>query len=114
MTEGSLHVGAMRVDLHLPGVASLKGKRALLNRAKAGLERELAVSVAEVGYQDLWQRAALGVAVAASSATGVERVLDRVIAVLERDPRIVVTGHASSVDVIAGDELDHPLPPGWS
>lgn len=114
MTEAALHVGAMRVDLHLPGVSSLKGKRSLLNRARAALERELSVSVAEVGYQDLWQRASLGVAVAASSATGVERVLDRVVAVLERDPRVVVTGHASSVDVIEGDRFDQPLPPGWS
>ncbi len=106
MSDGTVHVGAMRVDLHLPGVASLKGKRALLNRAKASLVNELAVSVAEVGFQDTWQRSSLGVAVAASTATGVDRVLDRVVAVIERDPRVEVTAHASLVDSIGSDDDD--------
>lgn len=111
---GVVHFGVVRVDLHLPGVASLKGKRALMNRAKAALRDELDLSVAEVGWQDLWQRAALGVAVAASSATGVTRVLDRVTAVLERDPRVVVTGTSGIEDVLDTDHISDPLPPGWT
>jgi uncharacterized protein YlxP (DUF503 family) len=106
---GAVHVGMMRVDLHLPGVDSLKGKRALLNKAKAALARDLAVSVAEVGYQDLWQRAALGVAVAASSITGADRVLDRVVAVIERDPRVVVTPPIGVVQVLETDDGIAPL-----
>lgn len=94
-----LHYGVARIELYLPGVASLKEKRALLNRAKAGLTRSLAVSVAEVGAQQLWQRAVLGVAVVASSATGVDRVLDRVTAVIERDPRVEVIGVHDLADV---------------
>jgi uncharacterized protein YlxP (DUF503 family) len=100
---GAVHVGMMRVDLHLPGVCSLKGKRALLNKARAALTRDLSVSVAEIGYQDLWQRAALGVAVAASSVTGADRVLDRVVAVIERDPRVVVTAAVGDVQVLDVD-----------
>lgn len=111
---GDVHFGVVRVDLHLPGVASLKGKRSLLNRAKASLRDELDLSVAEIGWQDLWQRAALGVAVAASSATGVTRVLDRVTAVLERDPRLVVTATSGIEDVLDTDAPSGPLPPGWS
>jgi uncharacterized protein YlxP (DUF503 family) len=112
---GAVHVGMMRVDLHLPGVDSLKGKRALLNKAKAALTRDLAVSVAEVGYQDLWQRAALGVAVAASSVTGADRVLDRVVAVIERDPRVVVTAAVGDVQVLDADGggSDGGAPPGF-
>lgn len=105
---GAVHFGVMRVDLHLPGAGSLKGKRALLNKAKAALRRDLECSVAEVGYQDSWQRAALGIAVAASSHTGVERVLDRVVAVIERDPRVVVIGTGTDVDTLDTDGL-HPL-----
>lgn len=97
---GRVHFGAARVELHLPEAGSLKGKRALLNRVKAALTAELSVSVAEVGWQDRWQRAALGVAVAASSATGVDRVLDRVTAVIERDPRVIVTRVQEIADVL--------------
>lgn len=107
---GAVHVGMMRVDLHLPGVDSLKGKRAVLNKAKAALVRDLGVSVSEVGYQDLWQRGALGVAVAASSITGADRVLDRVVAVIERDPRLVVTAAVGDVQVLETDSIGFAPP----
>lgn len=97
---GRVHYGIVRVDLLLPGVDSLKGKRARLNAAKAALVRELGVSVTEVGFAEQWQRAGLGIAVAASTATGVDRVLDRVTAVLERDPRVVVLGRAELAEVL--------------
>ena len=101
--DGRVHYGVARVEIQLPGIGSLKGKRALLNRAKAALTKELAVSVAEVGEQDRWQRAVLGIAVAASNHTGVDRVLDRVTAVLERDPRIVVLGSEDLADTLDTD-----------
>jgi uncharacterized protein len=94
---GTVFVGFARVELHVPGAGSLKGKRAVMNRMKAALAKDLGVSVAEVGYQDLWQRAAIGVASAASSEHGAQRVLDRVTAVIERDPRVVVTSITTDV-----------------
>lgn len=98
LTAGRVHYGISRVDLHLPGVDSLKAKRTLVRRAVAVLEGELGCSVAEVGGQDLWQRAILGVAVAASTATGVDRVLDRVRPLLERDPRVTVLSVSDLAD----------------
>lgn len=98
---GTVYVGTARVDVHIPGVGSLKGKRAVLNRMKASLQKELGCSVAEVGYQDLWQRAAIGVAAAASSEGGAQRVLDRIVAVIERDPRVEVTSIQPGVAEIA-------------
>jgi uncharacterized protein len=107
---GTVHFGVVRVDLHVPGADGLKAKRSVLKRAQAALRDELGCSVAEVGYQNTWQRATLGVAVAASTHTGVERVLDRVTGVLERDPRLVVLGTAEEVDALDADGPDL-LPP---
>jgi hypothetical protein len=107
---GKVHYGIALVDLHLPGVNSLKGRRALLNRVKACLRDELGCSVAEVAGQDTWQRAGIGVAVAASTQTGVDRVLERVVAVVERDPRVVVLGSADALDADAAGLPS--LPPG--
>lgn len=106
--RGKVHYGIARIDVYLPGIASLKGKRALLNRAKAALQSDLGVSVAEVGLQDVWQRAVLGCAVAASTATGVDRVLDRLTAVIERDPRVEVLGMSDLADAL---DDDHPIRP---
>ena len=105
---GTVHFGVVRVDLHVPGADGLKAKRAVLQRARAALRDELGCSVAEIGYQDTWQRAALGLAIAASTHTGVERVLDRVVGILERDPRLVVLGTAEDVDVLDADRPDAP------
>jgi uncharacterized protein YlxP (DUF503 family) len=73
----------MRVHLHFPDVASLKGKRAELNRIKAQLRDRCGASVAEVAHQDTWQRSTLAVAVTGGSprrceeaADGVGRLLD--------------------------------------
>lgn len=108
---GKVHYGIARIDLHLPGIDSLKGKRALLNRAKAALHDDLGVSVAEVGAREAWQRAVLGVAVAASTATGVDRVLDRITAVIERDPRVEVLGISDLADALDDDGPATPTLP---
>lgn len=98
------HVGHAVVELHLPGVGSLKEKRGLLRPIVEALRDDLGASVAEVAWQDSWQRAAIGIAVVARSATGVDRALERVVAVCERDPRAVVTSMVEQVDVVTGSD----------
>lgn len=101
--DGTVFVGVARVELRFPGVSSLKGKRAVLNKGRAALQRALDCSVAEVGAQDLWQRAVLGVTVAASNEASADRVLDRIVPVLERDPRLEVIRIDSYIDSWNGD-----------
>jgi uncharacterized protein YlxP (DUF503 family) len=60
-----MRAAALRVELHLPGPQSLKAKRAVLRPVIDGIKRLGSYSVSEVDHHDLWQRAALGVAVAA-------------------------------------------------
>jgi uncharacterized protein YlxP (DUF503 family) len=103
---GRVHHGAARIDLHLPGIDSLKGKRAVVKATLSRLQSDLGCAVAEIGYQDRWQRAALGISTVSGSATGVDRVLDRVTAVVERDPRVEVIAVSDAVDVL---DADHPL-----
>lgn len=68
-------VGVRVWQLHLEGCRSLKAKRSVLKPLQAALRRELNVSVAETGHQDLWQRAEVAVAAIGSSRTVVEEVL---------------------------------------
>jgi uncharacterized protein YlxP (DUF503 family) len=105
MAEGArVHVGYAVVELHLPAVGSLKEKRGLVRPVVEALRDDLGASVAEVAWQDSWQRAALGVAVAAGSPTGVDRALERVVALCERDPRVLVTAMVEQVDVLHGSD----------
>ena len=73
-----MHVAAVRFDLRLPGCRSLKEKRAVIRPVLDGARNRYRVATAEVDHHDRWQRAAIGVAVVASSATHAGDVLDQV------------------------------------
>jgi uncharacterized protein YlxP (DUF503 family) len=71
-----MRVAALRVELHLPTVLSLKAKRGVLRPVIEGIRRTGSYSVAEVDHQDDWQRATLGVAVVARDGRSLEMALD--------------------------------------
>ena len=73
-----MHVGAVSFDLHLPQVHSLKEKRAVIRPILDGARNRYRVAAAEVGVQDRWQRARLGMAAVAGSPSHVEDVLAQV------------------------------------
>ena len=104
MEPQRLHHGLARLELHLPGAESLKDRRQSVRRLTAALQSELGCSVADLGPDGSWQRAVLGVAVAASSATGVERVLERLVGIAEQDPRVEVTGLTTWQDALDADD----------
>jgi uncharacterized protein YlxP (DUF503 family) len=73
-----VHAAVLAIDLHLPQPRSLKAKRAVVKPVVEGCRRRFGVSVAEVGHQDRWQRAEIGVAAVASSHTQLVELLDAV------------------------------------
>jgi uncharacterized protein YlxP (DUF503 family) len=73
-----MQVGAMQFDLRLPHAHSLKEKRAVLRPILDGARHRFHVSAAEVGSQDKWQRAQIGVSVVAATTGHVTDVLDSV------------------------------------
>ena len=72
-------VGIARLTLFLPGSHSLKEKRMVLRRVKALVRDKFNAAIAEVAENDLWQRAALGVAVIGGDRAFTEQALDEVI-----------------------------------
>jgi uncharacterized protein YlxP (DUF503 family) len=73
-----MHAAALSFDLHIPHSRSLKTKRACIRPIVDGLRHRFHVSVAEVGFQDQWQRSAIAVAVVGSSEHQVRDVLDAI------------------------------------
>jgi hypothetical protein len=72
-------VGLARLTLFLPEAHSLKEKRMVLRRVKDRAQQKFNLAIAEVGENDLWQRAVLGVAVIGSGRRFVESALDEVV-----------------------------------
>lgn len=73
-----MFVGIVRIELHLPGSSSLKDKRSVLRSLKERIRSRVHAAVAEVDHQDLWQRAALGVAVVSGERRQVGEMLQSV------------------------------------
>ena len=83
-------VALERFDLRIPGCGSLKEKRHVLKTLTNGIRSKFNVSVAEVGHHDLWQRAAIAVAVASGEAYQAKKVLHEVEKLVERWAEIEV------------------------
>lgn len=67
---------------------SLKEKRAVLQRILTRLKHKYNVSVAETGYQDVWQRTQITIAAVASSRVAVERELHNALRMIDSFPEI--------------------------
>jgi uncharacterized protein YlxP (DUF503 family) len=63
-----MFVAAARVELHVHGSQSLKQKRGVLQSIKKRVRNQFNVSIAEVGGQDTWQVAVLGLAAVSEEA----------------------------------------------
>ena len=79
-------IGACRVELHLPGNGSLKGKRSILKPLLSRLRREFNLATAEVAHNDAWQSAEIAFVTVANDP-------GRVHALLERTVRWIETHH---------------------
>jgi uncharacterized protein YlxP (DUF503 family) len=98
-----VHHAVALLSLHIPDASSRKDRRAHVQRLRRGLVDDLGCSVAEVGGQESWQRVVLGIAVASGSASGVDRVVERIVPLAERDPGVVVTHLEVRHDTFDGD-----------
>ncbi len=85
-----MYYAVARLEFLIGQSRSLKEKRSVLNRLKARLESRFKLSVAEVEFQDLWQRGALGVALVASGSESAQNALQAVRREVESDPRVEV------------------------
>jgi uncharacterized protein YlxP (DUF503 family) len=68
----------VRFQLHIPQSRSLKEKRAVVRPIVEGLRHRFSLSVAEIGHQDKWQRATIGLAVVSDSPAHAAEVVDAV------------------------------------
>jgi uncharacterized protein len=70
-------------DLHLPGCRSLKEKRMIVRSLKARVRNEFEVSSAEVGSQDLLERAQLAVAAVGPDQVPLDALLQKILSFVE-------------------------------
>lgn len=85
-----MFVLAYEVDLHVEASRSLKDRRQVVKALIDGARHRFGVSAAEIGGQDTWQRAVLGFAVVASTASLATEVIDEVDRFVWSHPEVSV------------------------
>ena len=80
---GVARVALGTVELHLPGVDSLKGKRHVLKGLKEKVRQRFEVAVAEVDHHDVWQRATLAVACVSHDSRHANEVVSKAMDFIE-------------------------------
>jgi hypothetical protein len=74
-----MNVGVCQVKLRLPENLSLKGKRQVVKSVVSRVRNKFEVSVAEVGDNDAWQLATIGIACISNDKRHTNQVLSNVV-----------------------------------
>ena len=85
-------VGVLHLDLLIHDSRSLKAKRGCVRKMVRRIKNTFEVAVAEVGSQNLWQRAQIGVAAIGNDRAIINQKLDHVLNFVDR------MGHAEVID----------------
>jgi uncharacterized protein YlxP (DUF503 family) len=88
-------VGVLTLEIRLENSHSLKEKRHVIESLKGRLRHKFNVAVAEIDYQDLWQRAALAAVTVSPDRVHAEKVLRSV----EDEAAAVLGGELSECTV---------------
>jgi uncharacterized protein YlxP (DUF503 family) len=92
-----MHVGLLRVTLHIPAAHSLKDRRAVLRKAIDRLRARFNVSVAEVGDSAHWQRATIAVTVVSGDKSVIEEVLSKCTSTIANAGDAMITRRESEI-----------------
>ena len=83
-------IGLCRIDLYLPDCGSLKQKRSVLKGLMARIRNKFNVSIAELGEQDLWQKALVGVVVIANESRYANQVLSKAVDLIQNEHQVIL------------------------
>jgi uncharacterized protein YlxP (DUF503 family) len=98
-----MFVGVLRLTFHVPHARSLKDKRRVVLKFRDRVRARYAVSIAEVGAQDVLQRAVFGVSVVSGDAAVCDSVLEQVARAAATQEDAVLTDRATEVIPIGED-----------
>jgi uncharacterized protein len=84
-------IGSLTVSIHIPESHSLKEKRQVVQSVVARLRRTFNIAVAEVGDQDTWQLATIGIACVSGDGRHADEMCQKVLRHLENEGEAQIT-----------------------
>ncbi len=87
-------IGLLTLEIFLPDVHSLKGKRSMLRPLLERLRRDWNVSATEIDHLGVWQRSTVAVASVNTEAGAVRNSLDSIIRHVEQQHSLDLIDHS--------------------
>ena len=92
-------IGFLLLDIHLPYCHSLKEKRKMLNSIRDRFKNRYNVALAEIEYQNKWQRAKIGIVTLNCQKKIAEGLFNRIV--------------ANAEEIIDGEIIDYKIEYFW-
>ncbi len=83
-------IGHLILVIYIPDSRSLKDKRQVLQSLLSRTRERFPVSVAETGYQDLWQRSVVEAVMISADSDLPGRIFEKVIELFRSDPFVEI------------------------
>lgn len=112
-----MHIGILQFDLVIDGAQSLKDKRRVVRSIKDRLHRDHMVSVAEVDYLEVWNKAGLGLVACSRDAAYLQGVLEAIVKKLDTHPDARLDHYALDIvqaESVTADSVDENGKPLWT
>ena len=77
-------IGVLVIEIFINSSCSLKEKRFVLKSIKDRVRNKFNVSVAELRFQDKWQRAELGIATISNEQSHAQKLLQNIFQILDK------------------------------
>lgn len=111
-----MKIGLLQFEIIIDAAESLKDKRRVVKSLKDKLHRDHLVSVAEVGDQEVWNRASMGLACVSADGGYLHGVLDAIVRKLQSLPDARLGSYSTEVVDAAdlGGFTDETGAPLWT
>lgn len=86
-----MSVGLLLLDCYISESQSLKDKRRILSSLSERLRRQFNIAIAEVEYQDQWQRAQLAIVLVNTNWRMLQSTMSKLTEYIDRDRRVEIT-----------------------
>jgi len=90
-------VGICQIELHIPSSHSLKSKRVVLKSLKTRIQNKFNVSVAEVDFNEKWQRSTLGISIVANERRFIDRALAQIMNLVDDNSDVEIIDHSTEI-----------------
>lgn len=85
-----MSIGILKLKLHIPGSFSLKDKRRIVKSLTAKIRQNFNVSIAELGDNELWQVALIGISCISKDSRYINEIISKVIDFISQNHHEVV------------------------